>query len=118
MGWDIEALCFPFPLGGGGGAPLDTGGVGSEPGGCGEDRDRLGTGLGCREWRVCLEKVRGGGWEGVPGRLGLLGLGCRSFWVAAVTWVPADWRSSATFAVSSSSSSDELDSGWESERLK
>ena len=46
MGWDIEALCFPFPLGGGGGAPLDTGGVGSEPGGCGEDRDRPGTGLG------------------------------------------------------------------------
>ena len=46
MGWDIEALCFPFPLGGSGGAPLDTGGVGSEPGGCGEDLDKLGTGLG------------------------------------------------------------------------
>ena len=118
MGWDIEALCFPFPLGGGGGAPLDTGGVGSEPGGCGEDRDRLGTGLGWREWQVCLEKVWGGGWEGVPGRLGLLGLGCRNFWVAAAMRVSADWRSSVTFTVSSSSSSDELGGDGVTEWLK
>ena len=46
VGWDIDALCFPLDVGGVGAGPLDTGGVGSEPGGCGEDRDRPGTGLG------------------------------------------------------------------------
>ena len=46
VGWDIEALCFPFDMSGAGAGPLDTGGVGSKPGGCGEDQDRLGARLG------------------------------------------------------------------------